>query len=420
MRREVPAQLTDEFPQMQINKERVKKTMHKKTAALAICIAIFTMSAAAQTNTYPWPVNGNVGIGTSSPGTTLDVNGNIWTASAGSGRNSEYDLAGGKFAAGTSIYSYGLICAGNSSATCTGAGGLVVSGSGSNTYGNVYLTGSGNSYFNGGNVGIGSVAPLEQLYLLGGHFGITASTNVNLSFPATDYPVMFASSALTAGGGTTPFNFNGNLILQPRTTANGNIVLATGNPNSNNPIAERMRVDVYGNVGIGTTTPQAKLEINGNLRFTADGSVQTTAWTGTLCGGDYAESVDVTGNRTSYEPGDVLVLDGDNPGKMLKSIEAYSTFVSGIYSTKPGTVGRRQTAAKSADEVPMAVIGIVPAKVSAENGAIKVGDLLVTSYTPGYAMKGTDRSRMLGAVVGKAMGPLESGTGVIEVLVALQ
>jgi hypothetical protein len=35
-------------------------------------------------------------------------------------------------------------------------------------------------------------------------------------------------------------------------------------------------------------------------------------------------------------------------------------------------------------------------------------------------MKGTDRSKMLGAVVGKALGNLDSGTGVIEVLVTLQ
>ena len=184
--------------------------------------------------------------------------------------------------------------------------------------------------------------------------------------------------------------------------------------------SESLTITTAGKVGIGTTNPQAALEVNGTLRFTADGSLQTTAWTGTLCGGDYAESVDVTGNRTNYEPGDVLVLDSDNPGKMLKSIEAYSTSVSGIYSTKPGTVGRRQTTAKSPDEVPMAVVGIVPAKVSAENGPIKVGDLLVTSSTPGYAMKGTDRSRMLGAIVGKAMAKLETGTGVIEVLVTLQ
>ena len=68
----------------------------------------------------------------------------------------------------------------------------------------------------------------------------------------------------------------------------------------------------------------------------------------------------------------------------------------------------------------MAMVGVVPTKVSAENGAIKVGDLLVSSTTSGYAMKGTDRGRMLGAVIGKAMGNLNAGMGVIEVLVTLQ
>ncbi len=35
-------------------------------------------------------------------------------------------------------------------------------------------------------------------------------------------------------------------------------------------------------------------------------------------------------------------------------------------------------------------------------------------------MKGTDRGKMLGAVVGKALEPLPSGAGVIQVLVTLQ
>jgi hypothetical protein len=184
-----------------------------------------------------------------------------------------------------------------------------------------------------------------------------------------------------------------------------------------------------GAVGIGTTTPGSKLEINGSVKLTsgsgasvtfADGTTQSTAWTGALCGGDYAESVNVTGDHSLYEPGDVLVLDAEHPGKVLQSTEAYSTVVSGIYSTKPGVLGRRQLTAKDATEVPMAMVGIVPTKVSAENGSIKVGDLLVSSSTRGHAMKGTDRSRMLGAVIGKAMGSLDSGTGIIEVLVTLQ
>jgi hypothetical protein len=192
---------------------------------------------------------------------------------------------------------------------------------------------------------------------------------------------------------------------------------------------ERMRITSGGNVGIGTTTPGAALEVNGVIKLTAskggsimfqDGTTQSTAYTGVACGGDYAESVDVTGERTKYEPGDVLVIDPKVPGKFLKSNEAYSTLVTGVYSTKPGTVGRRQATAKSPDEVPMAMVGIVPIKVTAENGAIKTGDLLVASSTLGRAMKGTDRSKMLGAVIGKALGSLDSGTGVIEMVVTLQ
>jgi hypothetical protein len=66
------------------------------------------------------------------------------------------------------------------------------------------------------------------------------------------------------------------------------------------------------------------------------------------------------------------------------------------------------------------MVGIVPCKVSAENGSIQRGDLLTTSDTPGHAMKVTDRSGAIGAILGKALAPLESGTGIIPVLVMLQ
>lgn len=195
--------------------------------------------------------------------------------------------------------------------------------------------------------------------------------------------------------------------------------------------ASRMTLTDNGNVGIGTTSPGAKLEVDGNLKLTsgsgasitfADGTTQSTAYTGVVCGGDYAESVDVSGSRNNYEPGDVLVIGEEAGSDVVKSANPYSTLVVGVYSTKPGMVGRRQAtdAKTSTTEVPMAMIGIVPTKVSAENGPIRRGDLLVTSSTVGYAMKGTDRSRLTGAVIGKALGTLDSGTGVIEVVVTLQ
>lgn len=186
-----------------------------------------------------------------------------------------------------------------------------------------------------------------------------------------------------------------------------------------------------GNVGIGTTSPGAALEVNGTgIKLTAgnggsitfqDDTIQSTAWNGVLGGGDYAESINITGSREAYEPGDVLIVDPQNPEHFVKAIEPYSTAVAGVYSTKPGVIGRHQTDPKTAtNEIPMAMVGIVPTKVSAENGPIKPGDILVTSSTPGHVMKGTDRSLFAGAIIGKALEKWDTGIGVIEVLVSLQ
>jgi len=117
-----------------------------------------------------------------------------------------------------------------------------------------------------------------------------------------------------------------------------------------------------------------------------------------------------------------MIVDSSTNRQLTLATQSYSTLVAGIYSTKPGVLAttHKMDEAGFQGEVPLAVVGIVPCKVSAENGAIERGDLLVTSSTPGHAMKGTDRNRMLGAVVAKALEPLSEGKGVIQVLVTLQ
>jgi len=130
-------------------------------------------------------------------------------------------------------------------------------------------------------------------------------------------------------------------------------------------------------------------------------------------GADLAEMLPAV---EDLEPGDVLVIGPD--GKLARSSEAYSTAVVGVYSTKPGFVGGSDEDGIDPGKVPLAVVGVAPAKVSAENGPIAPGDLLTTSTTPGHAMKATEPK--VGTILGKALGELESGTGVIDVLIILQ
>jgi hypothetical protein len=69
------------------------------------------------------------------------------------------------------------------------------------------------------------------------------------------------------------------------------------------------------------------------------------------------------------------------------------------------------------DSALLALVGIVPVKVTNEGGPIEPGDLLVSSSTPGYAMRwDPDAGDTYPTFVGKALEALESGEGIIQVL----
>ena len=137
---------------------------------------------------------------------------------------------------------------------------------------------------------------------------------------------------------------------------------------------------------------------------------------------DFAEEIlPSPADKSRIEPGDVLIAAPDTDRSVTRSRKRYSTSVLGVYSTAPGFIGTEHPIdGASSETIPMAVIGIVPCKVSAENGPIRRGDLLTTSRTPGHAMRCANHRRCSGAIVGKALAAWDSGRGVIQVLVSLQ
>lgn len=154
------------------------------------------------------------------------------------------------------------------------------------------------------------------------------------------------------------------------------------------------------------------MDKNGNITLTLDGEAGDIK----LSGADCAEMFDVAPD-SKVDAGTVLVMDGD--GWVQACDRVYDRRVAGVVSGagdhRPGIILNSQRS----ESVPVALLGRVFCKVDATYQPIEVGDLLTTSSTIGHAMKASDAHRAVGTVLGKAMGTLTSGQGLIPALVAL-
>jgi hypothetical protein len=235
------------------------------------------------------------------------------------------------------------------------------------------------------------------------------------------------NNRLSVGTGAT--GATSRLLVKGTGTTTGLNILAQDSTG-----AEKFVVLDNGNVGVGTTGPTEKIEVVGNIKLS--GVIKQ----GNL--GDLAEMMPLAAcvikppkpqpdmlsgsrvpmmismNRTDSvfehpQAGDVVIVDEE--GGIRRSHEPFATNVVGIISTQPGQILRSDMK----NGAPVVLTGIVPCKVTAENGPVKPGDLLVSSSIPGYAMK-AGKNPPVGAVIGKALTKLEKEQGTVDVLVMLR
>ena len=186
-------------------------------------------------------VEGSVGIGITSPSQKLDVIGRI---------RSSFN-SGDYFEIGSSD-----------------SGGFVVGKSGGTEVVNVRTY--GDSYFNGGNVGIGTVSPQTKLEIFGGQH-------------SSNYPSMLSVVDTTTAFDTS--NNGGGISFGAKYTSSSDVRFIAGiqgvkanntsgnyggalrfliRENGSSLLSEKMRVGSTGNVGIGNDDPQVKLHITGS------------------------------------------------------------------------------------------------------------------------------------------------------------
>ncbi len=181
---------------------------------------------------------GNVGIGIIAPSVPLDVMGTVKIQSSNSNYNENLRLLP-SLSGDYSCIALGAV-AGNSG-TGVGQWNLIRYPASNNymfslRYNSIdYL-----NILNNGNIGIGEQNPQSKLVVKDGNQALSFLTNQKLTgvWPPVSEPLT--------------------MTIQSSGVASGNIAFATGNN-------EVMRIQAGGNIGIGTTNPDAKLAVNGTI-----------------------------------------------------------------------------------------------------------------------------------------------------------
>ena len=266
-----------------------------------------------------------------------------------------------------------------------------------------------------GNVGIGTHAPTDKLeinggslYMNGDSMGVVVDSGGLRRIAFVKYPGREAGIWRVSGQDFEIGRVNPQVPALP------------GNPTA-------FTTDLYiagsGNIGVGTTEPTAKLHVVGDVALAGTGNITAS---GTVTAGSivakYQDIAEWVPARHTISAGTVVVLDTENSNHVVASLRAYDTRVAGVVSDSPGVILGEGGEGK----VKVATTGRVRVKVDATRAPIHVGDLLVTSDKEGVAMRsepldlgGTPIHRP-GTLIGKALEPLNKGVGEILVLLSLQ
>ncbi len=307
----------------------------------------------------------------------------------------------GNVGIGTTAPAYKLDVAGPINATGFYVNGapLQVGGGG----GSQWTTNSSSVYYNNGNVGIGTTSPGSQLFVGSGTPSVTTLPGLNVALGSNSY-ISASNGAVNTfiGSDTSSYGIVGTL---------SNHALGL---RANNTLA--MTILPSGNIGVGTTSPTAKLDVNGDANITGNINV-----TGNI-NAKYQDVAEWVPTHKTMPAGTVAVLDATQSNYVTSSSKSYDTKVAGVVSARPGIA----LGESGANKVLVATTGRVKVKADATHAPIHVGDLLVTGTTEGMAMKSEPLSiggaeiHRPGTLIGKALEPLEKGTGEILVLLSLQ